>query len=101
VIGVGGTGDEPRRHGIAEKINWIGMGPHKFPGSSRGPLVMFDHFVFFEKGPLLVAHAPQLARHVYGKNVRSLMVLNHEEAREVETILICAPGLRSTAVTSW
>jgi len=64
---------------------------------------MFDHFVFFEKGPLLVAHAPQLARHVYGKNVRSLMVLNHEEAREVETILRLAknappsPALNGTA----
>jgi len=29
VIGVGGTGAEPRSHGLDGKVNWIGIGPHK------------------------------------------------------------------------
>ncbi len=30
VIGVGGVGDEPKRHGIAGRLTWIGIGPQKF-----------------------------------------------------------------------
>jgi hypothetical protein len=88
VIGVGGTGDEPRSFGIAEKVNWIGIGPHKSPGSSRGPLVTFDHFLLFgDKGPALVDLAPSLAAHIYGKNVRSIMTFTEQEQREVDGIL--------------
>lgn len=29
VIGVGGVGDEPEECGIARRVNWIGIGPHK------------------------------------------------------------------------
>jgi hypothetical protein len=88
VIGVGGTGDEPRSFGLAEKVNWIGIGPHKSPDSSRGPLVTFDHFLLFgNKGPALVELAPSLAAHIYGKNVRSLMTFTEQEQREVGSIL--------------
>jgi hypothetical protein len=31
VVGVGGIGDDARAHGIAGKINWIGVGPGRFP----------------------------------------------------------------------
>ena len=91
VIGIGGTGPEPRRSGIAEKITWVGIGPHRFPGTPRGPLVLFDHFLYFgERGPSLIARAPTLAAHVYGLNVRSLMTFSPEEAVEVENILALA-----------
>ncbi len=91
VIGVGGTGDEPREHGIAEKINWIGIGPHKTPGSPRGPLVTFDHYVYFgETGPALADQAPNLARHIYDMNVRTLMNFTPAEQGEVDAILALA-----------
>lgn len=50
VIGVGGRGPEARAHGIAGKVNWIGIGPRKkpLPAPFRGPLVTFNHFLFFE-----------------------------------------------------
>src|SRR5262245_54648142 len=62
VIGIGGSGAEPRLHGIARKINWIGIGAHKhYPsGSSPGePEVTFDHFVLLEdSGPEVALLAP-------------------------------------------
>lgn len=49
---------------------------------------MFDHFLYFgENGPPLIAHAPALAAHVYGMNVRSLMTLTAEEERKVHRVL--------------
>lgn len=56
VIGVGGISAEPRRHGIAGKLTWVGIGPQKLFDSSdtRGPRVTFRHFLYFgEYGPLL------------------------------------------------
>jgi hypothetical protein len=71
VIGVGGIGLEPRKAGIAGKVNWIGIGPHKRLGL-RGPIVTFDHFLDFgEKGPDFTHLAPRLASHMYGQNVRA------------------------------
>jgi hypothetical protein len=91
VIGVGGIGDEPRRHGIAARVNWIGIGPHKEQGTGRGPTVTFDHFRWFGKdGRRLVDIAPALADHIYGRNVRSLMTFTQREAREVRAILALA-----------
>jgi|ERR1022692_1151796 hypothetical protein len=90
VIGVGGIGDEPRKHGIAAKINWIGVGPHKFGRADR-PLVTFDHFLYFgEKGPPLNQYAPSLANHIYGRNVRTLMSFTDQERVEVNRILALA-----------
>ena len=45
VIGVGGSGHEARRAGIAERLTWIGIGPQKtYQVVPRKPLVAFDHF---------------------------------------------------------
>ena len=44
VIGIGGIGDEPKKQGIAGKINWIGVGPQKF-GKPDRPLVTFVRFL--------------------------------------------------------
>lgn len=91
VIGVGGLGAEPRRNGIAGKITWVGIGPHKEPGTPRGPLVTFDHFLYFgESGPGLTKYAPTLADHLYGSNVRVLLNLTEAERLEAEAILALA-----------
>src|SRR3989442_10716413 len=56
VIGIGGVGDEPRRHRIAGKLTWIGIGPQRLydDPDRRGPQVTFRHFLYLgENGPLL------------------------------------------------
>lgn len=97
VIGIGGTGREPVREGIAEKVTWIGIGKNEtISDASRPfvtpscPLVTFDHFLYYgEQGPLLKNIAPALAsRILYDNNVRTLMdSLSNEEQREVKKIL--------------
>lgn len=68
VIGVGGTGYEPRTYGIDRKINWVGINPKRIshvPGY-RGGIVEFEHFVLLENdGPLLQSLAPNLALRIY------------------------------------
>ena len=89
VIGVGGIGRQAAREGIAGKVTWVGIGPHKSPGRWRGPLVTFDRFVYYgEDGPPLRAIAPALARRMLDRNVRAVMHgLSHQERREVALIL--------------
>jgi hypothetical protein len=88
VIGVGGIGAEPKRHGIAYKLTWIGMGPHK-TGDPLRPQVTFDHFRYYGKwGPRFDKLAPKLASRMYNNNVRQVMDdLSPEEQLEVEKIL--------------
>jgi hypothetical protein len=90
VIGVGGIGPEARASGIAGKVNWIGIGPHKTikPGY-RGPVVTFDHYLdFTTEGPDFRALAPNLAERMYSDNVRHLMDgLRDQEHREALRIL--------------
>lgn len=88
VIGIGGIGQEPERNGIARKLTWVGIGPHK-TGDPRRPLVTFEHFLYDgEQGPLLKEIAPALARRMYCKNVRVLIhSLSSEERWEVEKLL--------------
>jgi hypothetical protein len=60
VIGVGGIGREAQSEGIARKLTWVGIGPHKTGEPSR-PLVTFDHFLYYgEEGPLLDKKASAL-----------------------------------------
>ena len=88
VIGIGGVGREPDRHGIAGKLTWVGIGPHK-TGNPRRPHVTFDHFLYYgEGGRLFETLAPTLARHIYGRNVRTIMdSLSDKERAETERIL--------------
>jgi len=88
VIGVGGIGREPQDNGIAGKLTWVGIRPHK-TGDRRRPKVTFDHFLYYgEDGKLLSDLAPVLAKHVYDGRARVLMdSLSDEEQREVEKIL--------------
>lgn len=70
VIGVGGIGQEPIGEGIAGRLTWIGIGPHR-TGDLRKPTVTFDHFWYKgPHGPLLESIAPTLARRMYAGKVR-------------------------------
>jgi hypothetical protein len=92
VIGIGGTSPEPFSYGIDRRLNWVGIGPHKFPGKPghRGSLVVFDHFLLREHlGPVLDQLAPRLARHMYETNRRHVMSdgLGEEILAEIKRIL--------------
>jgi hypothetical protein len=88
VIGVGGIGPKPVKNGIARRLTWVGIGPHK-TGDPCRPKVMFDHFLYYGKtGKLLSDLAPVLAKHLYDGKARVLMdSLSDEERREVKRIL--------------
>lgn len=92
VIGVGGVGAEPRLHGLDDKVNWIGIGPHKVGTARRGPVLTFDRFCLFEsEGPRFSMLAPRLAARLYSRNVRVVRDrLDDEERREVARILALA-----------
>jgi hypothetical protein len=89
VIGVAGVGDEPEAWGIAGKVNWIGIRPHKADAGKRGPLVTFDHFrQFASDAPDFVALAPKLASRMYANNVRLVMDdVDEVERKEIAAIL--------------
>ncbi|MDP2603065.1 MAG: hypothetical protein Q8S00_10790 [Deltaproteobacteria bacterium] len=93
VIGVGGISAEPESHGLARKVNWIGIGPHKRAEAGKpGLIVTFDHFLLFEcDGPSFPELAPKLANRMYSKNVRKVMnSLDRGEVGEVGNILALA-----------
>lgn len=96
VIGVGGIGLEPKSHGIAGKVNWIGIGPRKTATLKRGPHVRFDRFVDFDtEGPNFSELAPNLARRMYSNNVRHIMDdFTPEQYREAITLLKLVNALR-------
>jgi hypothetical protein len=77
VIGIGGIGREPEMCGIAGKLTWVGIGPHKLFDNAAHPdcpRVTFDHFWYLgERGPSLREKYPALASRMYDKNVRVLM----------------------------
>lgn len=90
VIGIGGLSGKPVYHGIAARIVWVAIGPHK-TGDAREPLVTFDHFLFHgRQGAMLQRKAPNLAGHMYGGRVRVLLNLSPIERREVDRILASA-----------
>lgn len=99
VIGVGGTGAEPRQEGIAERINWVGIGPirHLAPGKKACD-VTFRHFVYLEEeGPLLKERAPNLARRLYDRGARVLFdSYSNSELSEAQGILEWSKSQRSS-----
>ena len=85
VIGIGGVGRVPQANGIAGKVNWIGIGPHKTTKAGyKGPIVTFDHFIDFgTDGPELRTRWPKLAQRMYSTNTRHLMdSMSEDERRE-------------------
>lgn len=100
VIGVGGIGADARKHGIAGKVNWIGIGPQSLAvADGRGPGLTFEHFRDYDTGgPDLRVVAPALAKRMYGKNVRVLLHgFNETERREAERIVAWAAHARPSA----
>jgi hypothetical protein len=99
VIGVGGIGNKPVSHSIAEKVNWIGIGPHKGRLNGRARIVTFDHFLLYDsKGPIFYKLAPQLAdRMLYMNNVRKVIVDSCDDA-EVRKILDLAKDAPPSSV---
>ena len=106
VIGVGGKSPWRGYEGIAFKINWIGLTPHKSEASSpewsgvkrlhrskdyRGPLIKFKCFLFWgDKGPDLRECAPKLFNYMFAEQqVRVVMSrsLPREMQQEVQEIL--------------
>jgi hypothetical protein len=74
VIGIGGIGPEAKNHGIAGKLNWVGIGPIYDGRERRGPRLRFRHFWYRgDYGPLLQEKYRALARRMYDKNARSFM----------------------------
>jgi len=89
VIGVGGIGQEPIDEGIARRLTWIGIGPHR-TGDLRKPTVTFDHFWYKgPQGPMLETVAPGLAKRMYAGKVRLIKdsALAPPERAEIEKIL--------------
>ncbi|WP_157656956.1 hypothetical protein [Burkholderia ubonensis] len=95
VIGVGGTGPEPRSEGIAGKLTWVGIGPRRVAGPWRGDIVSFEHFMLFDTdGPDFRRVAPNLARRLFDGRVRVLIDdYTHTEFREALGILQLARKL--------
>jgi hypothetical protein len=93
VIGVGGVGEEAKRNGIAGKLTWVGIGPHRHyrRDKFRGPVISFDLFRYYgTDGDALSNVAPELAKYVYGNRVRFVLGsqrLPTKAQREVEQLL--------------
>jgi hypothetical protein len=105
VIGIGGIGPEARREGIAGKLTWVGIGPHKVFDNlwhPHNPRVTFDRFWYTgDRGPLLEMTYPGLAYRMYQTNVRVLMYSQSEASgrqsrldldRDINEILELAKG---------
>ena len=95
VIGIGGVGPEACANDLANKVTWVGVGPHReWVPNRRGPIVTFDHFVLYDAhGPSFTELAPALARRVYAKHIRVLITgLSAQERREVDRVLALASG---------
>lgn len=101
VIGVGGSGVEPRSYDIDGKITWIGIYPTKLRGEGRrGPLVAFQRFALFDAGgPVLSSLAPALSKRMYQGKVRYLLEgYSNAEQAEAEQIIAWAMEATSEAV---
>ena len=85
VIGIGGTGSEPKSHGIDRKINWIGVGVHKTGKRGRGFMVTFDHFQLFENdGDELSLESPELAKRFYSRHAPRYVLNDFSDTEQAE-----------------
>jgi hypothetical protein len=90
VIGIGGDSREPVLTGIANKLTWIGIGPHVKNVGICGPVVMFDRFILWDSEGQDFRHlAPVLAKRFYTHPAPRFLVndLSDIERKEVEKIL--------------
>jgi len=93
VIGIGGLNPDEGHEGIAERINWIGLGALRAnaPAGMRGSLVWFKNFLLLDyDGPLLSEVAPKLFKYMFiDKHVRAVLSqsLGLEAQREIEAVI--------------
>jgi len=89
VIGIGGEGREAISHGIAGKVNWIGIEPerHAVP-VMRHPVITFEHFLDLSSEDCdFRAEAPLLAARMYGSSLHFVKHLWQDEINEIEKLL--------------
>src|SRR4051812_25173766 len=89
VIGIGGMGQEARSHGIAGKVNWIGIGPkrHAVP-VMRHPVITFEHYLdLTAENCDFRAEAPMLAKRMYSSSLHFVKQLSAQELREVKKLV--------------
>lgn len=99
VIGIGGIGNEPKSHGIAGRVTWVGRQPKKqVNASGSGLLVTFESFILLDtNGPLLSDIAPYLARRMYEGRVRTLIDgYSSDEQADAEHVIQALLGSTST-----
>ena len=100
VIGVGGTGVEPRANGIDCRVTWVGLGPTWSPHpQGYGVVVTFDHFRLLDgEGPSLQTLAPLLARRMYEGKARVLLKsYSSAEKAEAEALIQAVLSLSSVS----
>lgn len=103
VIGVGGIGVDAIREGIAGKVNWVGIGPHRriklCKHGTMVTIVTFDYFIDYSpKNVSFRRKAPALSERMYDGCVRHLMVDDRfpKEFREAKRILDAAKKAASS-----
>ena len=107
IIGVGGIYPWPSDEGIACKLSWIGIYPHRFASrvqmGLRGPFMAFERFKDFGvDGPLLKDRWPNFAEHMYAQGARHIMNFSPVEEREIEDILkLARNALPSKHLKKW
>ncbi len=90
VIGVGGIGAYSRSEGIAEKINWVGIGPirHKAPLKRASEVTFKDFVLLNDQGPTLKSMAPNLAKRFYKQNGARLLLDGYSDIEYREALKI-------------
>jgi hypothetical protein len=100
VIGIGGVSGEPASYEMTGKIQWVGIGPKRWPDSrpgSRGSIVTFDRYLWFgARGQSFQALAPRLAERILGVGRGTAMEFSREERLEVTQILSLAVAAPSS-----
>jgi hypothetical protein len=104
VVGIGGVGSEAKSYNIDERINWIGIGPHrKAVTGYKGEWITFDQFLYLEgQDKFLTNVAPVLAERMYTYPAPRFLFddnFNAKEQAEVSKILrLAADAPPSTGV---
>jgi len=88
VIGIGGVGPEAQANRIAERVNWVGIGPRRVGRRAGNPVLAFEHFHDFgEEGSLVRDCMPLLVRRMYTANVRATMTFGRQAQEQIDSFL--------------
>src|SRR6516164_556612 len=99
VIGIGGTGIQAKRAGIAERLTWIGVSPKPVGYHEDGyPVLAFTRYWYKrEKGPLLNKVAPCLARRMYANDLHFVIDdFSEDEMKDIKRLLRRAKSAASS-----